>query len=81
MRSGDLGSAALDRGVLLDGWTGVVLLTPGEVPDCCNEEEGYEDNGGVVHGSGQDWEVRRHAKEGYGEGGPGYAVSAKILEG
>lgn len=70
MRGGDLGSAALDSGIFLNWWTGVVLLAPDEVPEGCDEEESYENDGGVVHGCGGDGEVGRHAEERDGESGP-----------
>ena len=76
MRGMDLGPAALDGSVFLDWWAGVVLLAPDEVPDGGDEDEGEEDNGGVVHGFGCDGEVRWHAEKRHSESRPGWCMLA-----
>ena len=45
-----------DSRVILDWWTLIMLASPDEVPERCDEEEGDEDDRGVVHGCSCDRE-------------------------
>lgn len=47
-----------------------MLSTPDKVPEGCDEEEGDEDYGGVVHCCGCDRDSGGHAEEGDSEEGP-----------
>ncbi len=79
MRLRDLGSPPLNSGIFLYRRTGVVLLAPGEIPDCGDDEEGDEDDGSVIHCFGCDGEVGWHAEEGHGESGPGFIVVSNFF--
>jgi len=56
----------------------VVLLTPSKVPSGGDDEEGKEDDRGVVHELGGDGNGRRHAEEGDSESRPACIVLANI---
>lgn len=48
-----------------------MLAAPDKVPQRGDEEEGDENDRGVVHGCGVNWEVGWHAEEGNSQDGPG----------
>lgn len=56
---------------LLGRGTGVVLATPGEVPDTGDEASGDEDGRGVVDGGRSDGDEGGHAEQRHGEERPG----------
>lgn len=65
--------------VLLDGGTGIVLVTPDDVPEGANGHgTGKDDGSKVDEGDVGDGVVRGHAEEGEGEEGPGCKKKKKL---
>lgn len=66
------------RLILMHGWSSVVLVAPGPVPNAGDGRRGNEHNGSIVDCLGGDGDDSRHAKERHSKQRPGcetYQVS------